>query len=170
MYSVIEINEKKYMNTKTAANLWNVRQSTVSDYCKTGKIKGAIRLDNRSWGIPIDAHKPLPDSSIKKLLLLVLQLKNNPTLDIDWTVIELQNKDIESTYKNLVALEYIKDFQVNGDEPLTRIPYNVQLTQKGIDFISNNKEKTNFDWTAFLIKTVPAILEIGSIILKSKAS
>ena len=30
--------------------------------------------------------------------------------------------------------EYIKDFQVNGDEPLTRIPYNVQLTQKGIDF------------------------------------
>ena len=110
----------------------------------------------------------MSDNSLRKLLFLVLQLKNNPQLDVDWTVIELQNKDIEATFKYLEELAYIREFQVNDGESLSRIPYKVELTQKGIDFITNNKEKSDFDWTTFLIRVIPEVLKIGSVILKSQ--
>lgn len=47
-----------YMTSSDAAKLWNISQRRVQDYCKTGKIKGALLLGSR-WLIPKAAIKPI---------------------------------------------------------------------------------------------------------------
>ena len=43
---------------KEMASIWNVTERTVTTFCKTGKISGAIKV-GRSWQIPDDAEKPV---------------------------------------------------------------------------------------------------------------
>lgn len=42
---------------KEMASIWNVTERTVTTFCKTGKIPGAIKV-GKSWQIPDDAEKP----------------------------------------------------------------------------------------------------------------
>lgn len=42
---------------KEMASIWNVTERTVTTFCKTGKISGAIKV-GKSWQIPDDAEKP----------------------------------------------------------------------------------------------------------------
>ena len=79
--SIIELNGKQYMSAKTAAGIWNLKPSTVSDYCIKGKVCQAIKYLEARWYIPIDAVKPLSNDEIRRFLILTLQLKNNPSLD-----------------------------------------------------------------------------------------
>lgn len=51
------------MSVKEAAKLWNITERRVSELCKKGKIKGAIK-HGRVWLIPVDAQKPV-DSRVK---------------------------------------------------------------------------------------------------------
>ena len=51
------------MSVKEAAKLWNITERRVSELCKKGKIKGAIK-HGRIWLIPVDAQKPV-DSRVK---------------------------------------------------------------------------------------------------------
>ena len=46
------------MTTKDAAALWDISERRVNELCKNGRIKGAVKKENR-WQIPIDAEKPL---------------------------------------------------------------------------------------------------------------
>lgn len=47
------------MGTKEAATKWGVKQSTVSRWCREGKIDGAEQDAKGSpWHIPKDAKKP----------------------------------------------------------------------------------------------------------------
>ena len=41
---------------KEMASIWNVTERTVTTFCKTGKISGAIKV-GKSWQIPDDAEK-----------------------------------------------------------------------------------------------------------------
>ena len=43
---------------KEMASIWNVTERTVTTFCKTGKISGAIKV-GKSWQIPDDAEKPV---------------------------------------------------------------------------------------------------------------
>lgn len=43
---------------KEMASIWNVTERTVTTFCKTGKIPGAIKV-GKSWQIPDDAEKPV---------------------------------------------------------------------------------------------------------------
>lgn len=43
---------------KEMAEVWNVTERTVTTFCKSGKIPGAIK-DGRRWKIPDDAKKPV---------------------------------------------------------------------------------------------------------------
>lgn len=45
------------MTSAEAAKLWNVSQRQVQEYCKSGKIKGAVMMSDR-WFIPQNATKP----------------------------------------------------------------------------------------------------------------
>ncbi len=43
---------------KEMAFIWNVTERTVTNFCKTGKIPGAIK-EGKSWKIPNDTQKPV---------------------------------------------------------------------------------------------------------------
>lgn len=48
-----------YMGTREAAELWGVKQSTVSKWCREGKIDGAEQDKKGSpWRIPRNAKYP----------------------------------------------------------------------------------------------------------------
>lgn len=51
------------MFVKEAAKLWNISERRVSELCKNGKIKGAVK-NGKTWLIPLDAVKP-KDTRIK---------------------------------------------------------------------------------------------------------
>ena len=42
---------------KEIAEMWNVTERTVTAFCKSGKISGAIKI-GKSWQIPDDAKRP----------------------------------------------------------------------------------------------------------------
>lgn len=43
---------------KEMAKLWGVTERTVTTFCKTGKIPGAVK-EGKSWRIPDEAEKPV---------------------------------------------------------------------------------------------------------------
>ena len=54
-----------YLTAKETADQWNVTERQIYNYCKDGKIEGAIKRGS-VWLIPIDAHKPI-DARYKKI-------------------------------------------------------------------------------------------------------
>ena len=44
-------------SSKEMAEIWNVSERTVTKFCKSGKVPGAIK-EGRTWKIPEDAKKP----------------------------------------------------------------------------------------------------------------
>ena len=47
------------MGTKQAAEMWGVKQSTVSRWCRNNMIKGATQdKKNSPWHIPVNAIPP----------------------------------------------------------------------------------------------------------------
>ena len=43
---------------KQIANEWNIAERTVNEFCKSGKIPGAVKV-GRAWQIPDDAVRPV---------------------------------------------------------------------------------------------------------------
>ena len=43
---------------KEMAKLWGVTERTVTTFCKTGKIPGAVK-EGKSWRMPDQAEKPV---------------------------------------------------------------------------------------------------------------
>ena len=49
------------MGTKDASILWGYKQSTISQWCREGKIVGAVQDEKGSpWHIPRNAQCPKP--------------------------------------------------------------------------------------------------------------
>ena len=161
--SIIELNGKKYMNTKTAANAWNLRPSTVSNYCAKGKICQAIKYFEKRWYIPIDAVKPLSDDEIRKFLILTLQLKNKPSLKIDWSEFQGDKSARDTIYRYLVFRELIESFDISDEK---RIPYEVVLTQKGLEFATASKKEKIEDFNTALKEWLPKIIEAAQLIVQ----
>lgn len=82
--SILEIDSKKYISSRIACEVWGLSQNTVAKYCRSGRIKNCFKGAHNQWYIPIDTVRPLSDIEIHRLLFLTLQLKNDPTLEIDW--------------------------------------------------------------------------------------
>ena len=115
----IELNGQKYMSTKTAADVWNLKQQTISDYCNKGKVCKAIKYREVRWYIPTDAVRPLSNDEIRRFLMLTLQLKNKPSLEIDWSSFSTEDSVIEPIYRYLVFRELIEPFKISDQK---RIP------------------------------------------------
>ena len=48
-----------YVGTAAMAELWGCKQSTITKWCREGKIEGAEQDGKRSpWRIPVDAQCP----------------------------------------------------------------------------------------------------------------
>ena len=163
--AIIEIDGKKYMSTKTAAKFWGLSPRTVSDYCKNGRIHRKFKNGKLGWYIYIDEIKPLSDTEIHRLLVLSIQLKNNPSLEIDWSTFDFDNSAIDAIYKTLVASGYIQPYNVVDKR---RIPYEVILTQKGLETATSFKKKAIPDYSTMVSQWLTVIINIAQIFLQIK--
>ncbi len=163
--AILEIDGQKYMSTKTAADLWNLSPSTVSNYCKTGRILRKFKNGSKGWYIHIDEIKPLSDTDIHRLLVLSIQLKNNPSLEIDWSTFSFDDNVIDVIYQNLVTLGYIFPYSIADKR---RIPYEVVLTQKGLETATSFKQKTIPDYSSLLSQWLPILIDVAKLIIQAK--
>lgn len=55
----------EYMSTKEAAEKWGYAQSTISKWCKEGKISLVVKAEKQGgrWKIPADAECPRKNKS-----------------------------------------------------------------------------------------------------------
>lgn len=156
----LTIEGKHYMSTKTAANLWGLQPKTVSDYCKNNKIKYKFKNGRFGWYIRTDEIKPLSHEEIRRMLILTLQLKNNPTYEIDWTLFNYDESVLESIYNHLCTHGYIQNFLI---EDKKRIPYDVILTQKGIELATTFRNKKISDFATTLTQWLPIIINVAQL-------
>ena len=159
--AILEIEGKKYMSTKTAADCWNLKPKTVAEYCRTDRLIDKIKIENK-WYIFIDEMKPLSIGEIRKLLILTVQLKNKPTLEIDWSAFSFDDSKIEIIYKNLALNKYIFPFDIRDKK---RIPYEVVLTEKGLDAITNTTKRENKSFSTVLKEWLPIIIQLAQLSL-----
>ena len=55
------------MGTREASELWGYSQATIANWCKEGRIDGAIQYKNRGpWSIPKNAECPKPQKERRK--------------------------------------------------------------------------------------------------------
>lgn len=163
--AILNVDGKKYMSTKTAANLWGISTSTVSDYCKNDRIHHKFKNGRMGWYIYIDEIKPLSDNEIHRLLVLSIQLKNNPSLEIDWTTFDFDNSIIDVVYQNLVESGYIQPYNIDDKR---RIPYEVILTQKGLEMATSFKHKAIPDYSTSVSQWLPILINAAQLILQIK--
>ena len=55
----------KYISVKQAAELWNLSERSVRNYCAQGRIEGAF-LTGKTWNIPENATRPMRAATAKK--------------------------------------------------------------------------------------------------------
>ena len=56
----------KYIGVTEAAAKWNISERSVRNYCKNGRIPGAV-LEGKTWNIPADAVKPQRKKRTEKI-------------------------------------------------------------------------------------------------------
>ncbi len=159
----IELNGQKYMSTKTAADVWNLKQQTISDYCNKGKVCKAIKYREVRWYIPTDAVRPLSNDDIRRFLMLTLQLKNKPSLEIDWSSFSTEDSVIEPIYRYLVFRELIEPFKISDQK---RIPYEVILTQKGLEFVTVSQKGKIEDYGTVMKEWLPIMIGAAQLIVQ----
>lgn len=159
--SIIEYNGKKYMNAKTAADVWGLKSGTVADYCNKGKICGAIKYLEARWYIPVDAVKPLSNDEIRRFLILTLQLKNKPSLEVDWSTFPCEYSSVELVYRYLVFRDMLENFDIADKK---RIPYEVVLTQKGLGIATSGNNEKIGDFGTTLKEWLPTIISAAQLI------
>jgi hypothetical protein len=162
----VEIDKKHYGETSEFAKLWGVSPKTVAKYCNDKKIDGAKKIKGK-WCIPLNTTKPISESEIRRILILTLKLKNNPTVKIDFTKFEIKQKDIVNVYKHLEKLNYILTVE---NIPTKRLPFDVTISEKGFDLIENanikeekesgNNAKYIADWVKTIISLIPSIISL----------
>ena len=156
--AIIEINGKKYMNTKTAADIWGLNAKTVSDYCKNDKLFDKFKDGSGKWYIYVDELKPLKNEEIRRLLVLTLMLKNKPTLEIDWSTFSFDDSKIEVIYKSLVMQHLIEDFCIQDKK---RIPYEVVLTEKGMNVVIIGSKRKDTSFLAVMQQWLPIVIQLA---------
>ena len=165
----IMVNNKRYMSTKYAAEVWNKKQSTISKYCKNGKIPNSkcIKDDHGHWYIDINAIYPLDDSDVRKLLTLTLQLKNNPQYSFDWSLLKSDAENIRPIYEYLADMKYIHPYQI---EDSMKLPYDVVLTEKGMSIVVgfSGKDNENSFLNNSIAQWLSVSIQLAQVLLQAK--
>ena len=162
---MIEINGEKYISTKTAADLWNLKPRTVADYCSRGRIIKAFKNGKNGWYIHIDEIKPLSNLQIHQLLVLTIQLKNNPKLLIDWETFVFDDNAIDNVYKKLVSMNYVMPYTIKDAK---RIPYEVVLTQTGLEMATTFHKQKIPDFSTTVSQWLPVLISAAQLYFQIK--
>lgn len=151
----LTIDDKVYMSTSAAAEVWGVAPKTVAKYCRDGKIKNKFKHERFGWYIRTDEIKPFDQSEIHKILVMTQHLKNNPMLEIDWDEFEYNDLVLEKIYQHLFARGYIQPFSIAEKR---KIPYEVVLTQNGSEAAASLKKEKKFDFSEIASRWLPIII------------
>ncbi len=72
----------EYISVEKTAELWNISERSVRNYCSQGRVEGAI-LEGKTWKIPLNTKKPerkIRHVITKKSLLTVLKQEKDTEL------------------------------------------------------------------------------------------
>ena len=156
---MIEINGKRYVTAGVFSDNCDMNTQKVVAACKDGRVLGACKDSSGRWIIPTETYKPLETEYIRKVLVIVLYLKNWPEKEIDLS----QYGNIVNLFIYLSKTGYIEEFDVNCE----RIPHEAILTEKGMA-LATKGEKLDFDWlrdSSMIIQTVAALLTFVKMVL-----
>lgn len=162
--SVIVVQGKKYISSKTASKIWGLSQKTIAKYCREKRIRDCFKGAYNCWYISIDTIKPLSDNEVHQILCLTLQLKNDPSFVVDWSPFDFDISLIELIYQNLADEGYLKPFHINSKE---RIPYEVILTQKGFHTaLPLKKQKSEISFPDLITQWAPTIISTAQFVIQ----
>ena len=164
--ALLTIENHVYMSTKAAADLWGLHPKTVSDYCKTNKIINKFKNGSLGWYIRIDEIKPLTQEEIRRILILTLQLKNNPSCEVDWALFNQNETVLDNIYNYLYRLGYILPFSIENKK---KIPYEVILTQRGMELVTSLKKNKIQDFATTLTQWLPIMINIAQLYIQAKS-
>ena len=102
----------------------------------------------------------MSQEEIHRILILTLQLKNNPAYEIDWSLFEYDESVLDSIYTHLHTHGYIQDFSI---EDKKRIPYEVVLTQKGMELATTFRKEKTANFTVTLTQWLPIIISAAQL-------
>ena len=160
------INGEVYLNTKGIAEKWGVNPKTVSKYCKENKIKNKFKKGNKGWYIREDEMKPITKKDIRKILFVSQQLRSKPDYKFDDKLFRKNEEILEKTYQHLVFRGYLKPFTI---ENKMTIPYEVVLTQQGIELLGNFRERHLSDIVSLMKDWLPIIISIAQLYFQIKS-
>ena len=163
--SILEIDGQRYMSSKAAADLWHVSPKTIAKYCREDKIVNKFKSGSLGWYIRIDEIKPLTTEQVRRLLVLTLQLKNDPSLNIDWSTLDVDVSILDNIYQRLHSQGYIQPFVIGQKQ---RIPYEVVLTSKGMELATSFKKEKIKDFSTTVTQWVPIIISIAQLYAQIK--
>lgn len=92
---------------KDTAKLWNILERRVSDLCRKGQIKGAVK-QGKSWLIPIDAEKPT-DGRIKSGAYVKNTRKKNLPLPVGISDFRLASTEYYYIDKTMMIKDFIDE-------------------------------------------------------------
>lgn len=92
---------------KDAAKLWNISERRVSNLCRKGQIKGAVK-QGKSWLIPIDAEKPT-DGRIKSGTYVKNTRKKNLPLPVGISDFRLASTEYYYIDKTMMIKDFIDE-------------------------------------------------------------
>ena len=95
--------------------------------------------------------------------MLTLQLKNKPSLEIDWSSFSTEDSVIEPIYRYLVFRELIEPFKISDQK---RIPYEVILTQKGLEFVTVSQKGKIEDYGTVMKEWLPIMIGAAQLIVQ----
>ena len=153
--TVFTIEGKTYYSPKGAGDNWLMKHQAVTAACIDGRIIGAFQDSKKGWCIPDNAMKPLPKEVIRKIMIIILSLKNRPNL----VITDLEDYDTLKLFQYLRDIGCIRPF----DESSDRIAYEAVLTNKGIEYVIGDKE-SKIDLAnvaALFVQCLPKLLEVG---------
>lgn len=125
-------NDKKFMSTKEAADIWNTDKSIVAKWCRDKRIPDAKQSAvGRPWAIPSDAKRPLDVGLTREILWQIIEIKNGGASDFDLTSWGISAEFVDGYIAALVGALYLSRRQ-DGD---------LRLTQKGLKAIGRGKKE-----------------------------
>jgi len=156
MKEYIIVDGMRFYETRIVAEKWCINRRTVSSYCRSGKL-GLCVKEKGKWYISEQEIKPLSDKQIYEMLKIIIILKNDPARRFDFSLAEIKEKDMKSIFRWLQRNGYIFDYY---DIPLSRLPYDVMLTEKGLKLLFDKRIKGE-SWD------VNDMISIASILLQT---
>lgn len=121
----------KYLSLKELSNKWNLSERTISNYCASGKIPGAVII-NKKWNIPETASKPHRSNEKKNKNYLLEALRQEQKNRYEGGIYHLLQ--IDMAYNS----NHIEGSKLTHDQ--TRYIYETRTIG-----ISNNQDPVNID-------------------------